>query len=114
VTKHQREVHSDYVEDCFGCRIGSVSVAASAMPSRAGGAAAKEINDREARWHKDLPAYKRLREDGTQPKGIDGAARLERDASSKVEIEMGRTFGPKAQAKVEEGMQLSKAMGYVK
>jgi hypothetical protein len=114
VTLHQRRTHPEPVDGCWACRISSVSVAASAMPSRAGGAAAKEINDREARWQRDLPAYKRLREDGTQPKGIDGAARLERDASSKVEIEMGRTFGPKAQAKVEEGMQLSKAMGYVK
>ncbi len=68
----------------------SVSIAASACPSRAGGRAAVAINRREERWDRDMPAYKRLRQEGLQPSGIDGAATLEARAESKVEIETGR------------------------
>ena len=48
------------------------------MPSRASGAAAKTVNDREDRWNADMPAYKRLRKAGDQPPRIDGAAARER------------------------------------
>lgn len=47
---------------------------------------------REKRWERDMPAYKRLRENGTQPKRIDGSGDLEQVASSKTEIEHGRTM----------------------
>jgi len=65
-------------------RLRSVGFAASAMPSRAAGAAAKVVNDREGRWNADMPAYKRLRRAGDQPPSIDGAAERERriDASA--------------------------------
>lgn len=35
----------------------------------------------------DMAAYQRLRRDGVQPKAIEGAAVLERDASSPIEVE---------------------------
>ena len=59
-------------------KLRSVGFAASAMPSRASGAAAKTVNDREDRWNADMPAYKRLRKAGDQPPRIDGAAARER------------------------------------
>jgi hypothetical protein len=34
-----------------------------------------------------MPAYKRLRKNGVQPKGIDGAAALEARASTVAEVE---------------------------
>lgn len=37
----------------------------------------------------DMAAYARLRKDGVQPKAIEGAALLEREAGSVVEIERG-------------------------
>jgi hypothetical protein len=37
-----------------------------------------------------MPAYKRLRKNGIQPKGIDGAANLESKATSVQQIETGR------------------------
>lgn len=40
-------------------------------------------------WTKDREAYKRLRDQGLQPKHIDGSARLEATASDRFEIEMG-------------------------
>jgi len=65
----------------------SVGVAPSATPTRGHGIVAVETNAREARWQKDMPAYKRLREDGLQPKGIDGCAEVEAKASTVFEVE---------------------------
>jgi hypothetical protein len=53
---------------------------------------ARSVRAREKRWQKDMPAYKRLRQEGYQPPSIDGAAALERDATTKFEIESGRAY----------------------
>jgi hypothetical protein len=53
---------------------------------------ARSAKARDKRWEKDMPAYKRLRQEGYQPPSIDGAAALERDASTKFEIESGRAY----------------------
>lgn len=72
----------------------SVSIAPSATPSRVGGADAKRINETEARWDKDMPAYKRLRRDGLQPPSVDGAAAIERHAITEAEVEAGHALAP--------------------
>ena len=38
---------------------------------------------------KDLAAYKRLRDDGVQPKNIDGSATVEARANEKWQVETG-------------------------
>lgn len=43
----------------------------------------------EKQWNKDMPAYKRFREKGYQPPGIDGCDRLEATAQSNIEIQSG-------------------------
>lgn len=65
--------------DCYGCKIQSITIAPSAMPTRNGGQTAVDTNARDARWARDMPAYKRLRRDGLQPPTIDGSARLEQE-----------------------------------
>jgi hypothetical protein len=40
-------------------------------------------------WTRDMAAYKRLRDQGLQPKHVDGSAKLEAQASDRFEIEMG-------------------------
>lgn len=88
--KHAEKHPGLDVSDCFGCKVASVTFPASVMPSRSAGAAhAKWVNDTENRWHKDMPAYKRLVEDGLQPPRIDGCAELEAKAESRVQIEAG-------------------------
>jgi predicted nucleic acid-binding Zn ribbon protein len=52
-------------------------------------AAVRSVDDTEARWSKDMPAYKRLRRDGMQPPAIDGAARVETLASNEFEVRDG-------------------------
>ena len=62
----------------------------------------------EDRWQKDMPAYKRLREDGLQPPGIDGSAALEAHAVTSKQIEMGTLVDHK---KIELGDRMSRDMG---
>lgn len=51
------------------------------------GSKVAEINQRASSWDKDMPAYKRLRQEGLQPRTIDGAARLEATATSEAQVE---------------------------
>jgi len=83
--KH-RETHPNLdVEGCFGCKVAGVSFGANESTTR--GAEVREINARERSWNRDMPAYKRLREQGLQPRQIDGAAALESRASERWQIE---------------------------
>jgi len=62
------------------------------------GSKAKE-RDKE----RDMAAYKRLRSEGIQPKSIDGAATMEREASTSHEITAGTLLqGPKTEKKRKE------------
>ena len=66
------------------------AILSAALPNKTGMESVREINEREARWEKDLPAYKRIRENGMQPRAIDGSAALEQFAETRTEIEMGK------------------------
>lgn len=83
--KHQ-EKHPDLdVEGCFGCKVAGVSFGANASTTQ--GAKVAEINQRAKNWDKDMPAYKRLRQNGLQPKSIDGAAAVESRATTAAQVE---------------------------
>lgn len=80
------EVHPDLnVEGCFGCKVAGIAFGSNSTTTRGGRVA--EANNRAKGWEKDMPAYKRLRQNGVQPKSIDGAARLEATASTVAEVE---------------------------
>lgn len=98
--------HPEPVDGCDRCRWASVAVAPSVFSSRSGGAEAAATNAREARWQKDMPAYRRLRRDGVQPKGIDGCAEVEAKAEAVHEVEQMRLMTSKQRhdyAAVTEG-----------
>ena len=84
-TLKHRETHPNLdVEGCFGCRIAHFNVSAEAMPTRKPGS--KRIIEKERVLHKDLDAYHRLRQDGQQPKRIDGAAVVEKRAEENWQV----------------------------
>lgn len=100
---------------CFKCREGrgcirAISIAPSATPSRGGGAEAARINATDARWDKDMPAYKRLRWNGLQPKQIDHCAELESRATDSFEIEMGTIVPKHRRSQVKEGLAIAKEL----
>lgn len=85
--KH-RETHPDLnVEGCFGCRVSNIMTSTNSTTSRGKEIAA--INKTERQWNVDMPAYKRLRREGLQPKRIDGAAEVEKKAEHKFQVETG-------------------------
>lgn len=51
------------------------------------GARVEETNQREKGWNRDMPAYKRLRKQGLQPRQIDGCSVLEKGATERWQIE---------------------------
>jgi hypothetical protein len=85
--KHQ-ETHPNLdVEGCFGCRVAGVRMGTNTTTTR--GAKVAEVNKTERNWNKDMPAYKRLRANGLQPKRIDGAANVEKRAQEGWQVETG-------------------------
>lgn len=74
--------------ECAGImrlRIGvGVNVAASALENK--GVTIRDADAREKRWDTDIPAYRRMRHKGMQPKGIDGSARLENEVGDQFDI----------------------------
>ena len=85
--KHQ-ETHPNLdVEDCFGCRVAGIRMGMNSTTSR--GSKVAQINKTERQWNVDMPAYKRLRREGLQPKRIDGAAEIEKKAEHRFQVETG-------------------------
>lgn len=83
--KHQ-ETHPNLdIEGCFGCRVAGVSFGSNSTTTR--GARVAEINARDRQWNKDMPAYRRLRRQGLQPRQIDGSSILENHATERWQIE---------------------------
>jgi hypothetical protein len=82
--KH-REKHPVDVEGCFGCKILGVRMGANSTTTR--GAKVAETNQTARNWDKDMPAYKRLRKEGLQPRSVDGSAHLEATAKTEAQVE---------------------------
>ena len=96
--------HTCTGESCFGCKIKSVSFAASAMPTRHPQAASTQKWDKQL--HKDRAAFKAMRDQGIQPASLKGAADLQARASTKHEIETGKIIGnAKLATKVESTLK---------
>jgi hypothetical protein len=98
MTIHQRQVHPQFEEGCFMCKVSTVQLSAGAANSNPEYHANE---NREKRWNRDMPAYKRLRDQGYQPAHIDGSADLERDATTRFEIESGQIHKGKEKAVTE-------------
>ena len=99
-----KKTHFGQHENCFGCKVQSVSFAASAMPTRSPGVVATTKNERQL--HKDRDAFKAMRDQGLAPARLKGAADLQARASTKHEIETGKIIGDaKLATKVESTLK---------
>ncbi len=84
---HQQTHPTLDVEGCFACRVSGVRMGMNTTTTR--GQNVESINSTERNWQKDMPAYKRLRKEGLQPKSIDGAANVEKKAEHRWQVETG-------------------------
>jgi len=58
---HRQQTHPEFVEGCFGCKIGTLEMGT-------GDANSKKAMP-EKKWNAELSAYKKAREQGIQPAG---------------------------------------------
>lgn len=59
------------------------------MPTRGRTARSAVIESKDRVLDKDLDAYKRMRQNGVQPRKIDGSAKVEKRAEEKWQVETG-------------------------
>lgn len=86
-------------QECFTCRIKSVRISPSAVPTRGSKRALFAAKTEEKRLTEDGDAYKRLRADGFQPKHINGSAELEARATTRFEVESSQVFDDPAKGR---------------
>mgnify|MGYP001318072177 CR=1 FL=1 len=86
-----------YDDNCDGCEgvvrkyFGEVHIAASTARGRHDGKDIDWVGTKanERSKEEDMAAYKRLRSEGLQPKGISGSAHVERHAGTQWEVQSG-------------------------
>lgn len=72
-------------ENCFGCRVRTVSISADGTPTVLPRVASS--NEQERQWSKDHDAFRRLSREGLAPHSLDGAAKIEATAKTRSEVE---------------------------
>jgi hypothetical protein len=72
-------------------KLQSLQFTPSSMPSRRDGAHCASANKADKELSKDLATFKTLREQGYNPKHIDGLTELEKHVESGLEIERGQS-----------------------
>lgn len=97
--------HTHFHENCYLCKLRSVSITPAATPTRRD-VRYKATDDLEKGWQKDLPAYKTLVKDGLQPDTVDGAHELMMRAETKTEIEEGTIHTPEERKASEAASEL--------
>jgi hypothetical protein len=94
-------------DSCFGCKVLTVGFAPSIFTTTPGGAKAADNNKRERELVGDLAAFKRMRQQGLQPRATRGAARVESEAESTFEVASGQFAHQKAKGK-DAGKSISR------
>lgn len=92
--------HPEYNPDCYRCHLVSFHLAPSATPTRGKALIEGDLIE-EKRRKKDLPAFERMRRQGMQPASTLDAHIMEKEASTKWEVEHNQILGPKLAEKVE-------------
>ena len=87
--------------------ISGVNIAPSAMTSRNSVIDLEATKKADKAKDADMSAYKRLRQNGLQPKSINGSAHLEKHAETKSEIQAGRLYSSDASRKESERLMNS-------
>lgn len=64
----------------------------------------REVDAKEADWSKDMAAYRRFRNNGHQPRGIDGADHLEATADNEFVIKYGDQARGFSETRLKDGM----------
>lgn len=101
---HRKQTHPEYVEGCFGCKIGTLVVSTGDANSN------KLMTSKK--WDRELSAYKDARAQGIQPAGTSMRAIEE---SLKASETLGKAYNaetmPKATNITKETAQVMREVG---
>ena len=104
---YEHSFHCVYCGRAMIKLISGVNIAPSAMPSRNSVIDLEATKKADKAKDADMSAYKRLRQNGLQPKSINGSAHLEKHAETKSEIQAGRLYSSDASRKESERLMNS-------
>lgn len=79
---HRRQTHPEFVEGCFGCKVGTLEMSP--------GEANSHLSVSTKKWDKELQAYRDARAQGIQPAGTSMKKIQE---AVKISNETGKAFG---------------------
>jgi len=86
---HQIQAHPEYVEGCFGCKIGTLELG--------NGDAARDISDKK--WTSELQAYRDARDQGIQPAGT---TRAHVEAAYEASATLGKAYNSETMPKTKD------------
>jgi hypothetical protein len=86
---HQRQAHPEYVEGCFGCKIGTLELGT--------GDATRDISDKK--WTSELQAYRDARAQGIQPAGT---TRAHVEAAYEASAILGKAYNSETMPKTKD------------
>lgn len=87
--KHRQDVHAEYVEGCFGCKVSTVGVAT--VPG--GNRGPQEHKAREKQWKRDLESYAGARKAGLRPEASTRKAVERAEQRAEAEDRAARKIG---------------------
>ena len=86
---HQRQMHPEYIEGCFGCKIGTLELGT--------GDATRDISDKK--WTSELQAYRDARDQGIQPAGT---TRAHVEAAYEASETLGKAYNSETMPKTKD------------
>ena len=86
---HQKQTHPEYVEGCFGCKVGTLELGT--------GDAARDVSDRK--WTSELQAYRDARSQGIQPAGT---TRAHVEAAYEASATLGKPYNADTMPKTKD------------
>jgi len=86
---HQIQAHPEYVEGCFGCKIGTLELGT--------GDATRDISDKK--WTSELQAYRDARDQGIQPAGT---TRAHVEAAYEASATLGKAYNSETMPKTKD------------
>ena len=86
---HQERDHPEYVEGCFGCKIGTLELGT--------GDATRDISDKK--WTSELQAYRDARAQGIQPAGT---TRAHVEAAYEASATLGKAYNSETMPKTKD------------
>jgi hypothetical protein len=86
---HRIQAHPEYVEGCFGCKIGTLELGT--------GDATRDISDKK--WTSELQAYRDARDQGIQPAGT---TRAHVEAAYEASETLGKAYNSETMPKTKD------------